>query len=317
MTTWYEPVTFGEWIKRSFSLLNLLILSTAALLVISELRFDWCELMIGRYLAAINETRPETGAIWKAGEQSSKAHTYLKTIIEERQNAARYAQEATSLSELASGILPGQWANVDRDHFKRLYLALPSETASELISPTRLIWLYGGPQLHEGKGLHRIFCEGKAKGLEIFFLNDQNRVLHHINLTQSKLNALEKGDEPVRGVLEDFPEFQGHIYPADLFFDAVFKLPNEMLSDLITTPQMLLESRGDIIRVGIWNEVESGYIRLGFELETEKQRMVKFVRAREWVIWRLSTLLTGKDDGLLSQRGSPSDKTPKTSGGLF
>lgn len=316
MTTWYEPVTFGEWIKRGFSLLNLLILSTATLLVISELRFDWCETMIGRYLAAINEIRPETGAIWEAGEQSSKAHTYLATIIEERQNAARYAQEATSLSELASGILPGQWANVDKEHFKRLYLSLPQETASDLISPTRLIWLYGGPRLHDGKGLHRIFCEGKAKGLEIFFLDDQNRVLHHIDLTQKRLHALERGNEPITGVLEDYPEFQGRIYPADLFFDAVFKLPDEMLPDLIHTPQTLLESRGEIVRIGIWNEVESGYIRLGFELEIDDVRKVKLIRAREWVIWRLSSLLTGNPDPL-SAAGKRPTTEKRASGSLF
>ncbi|SLM31314.1 conserved hypothetical protein [Desulfamplus magnetovallimortis] len=294
MTLWYEPETISEWLKRGFSLLNILILSTAVLLVVSEMRFDWCEYMIGHYLASINSSRPETGAIWKAGEHSSKAHIVLKNIIEERQDAARYAQEATSFAELASGILPGQWANIDREQFKRLYLALPPAIASEIISPTRLIWLYGGDKIHDGEGLHRIFCEGKTEGLDIFFLNAGNRVLHHINLDKKRLDIIERGEEPFMGTLDDIPEIEGRIYSADLFFNALFKLPPEILPDLITTPHLLLNQRGDILRAGIWNEVESGFIKIGFEIRENGEYMVLFIKAREWAVWRLSAVLSGQ-----------------------
>ncbi len=298
MILWYEPTTIGEWFKRGFSLLNLLILSTVAALIISELRFDWCEYMIGRYLASINSSRPETGAIWKAGEQSSKAHTFLKNIIEERQDAARYAQEATSFSELASGIHTGQWASIDKEHFKRLYLALPRSIASELILPTRLIWLLGGDELHAGDGLHRIFCEGKTQGLEIFFLNSTNRVLHHIRLNKDELEALERGNEPFLGTLEDIPGFEGRIYRAEIFFNALLALPPEIMPDLITTPQKILNHQGDIVRAGIWNEVESGFIKLGFELKENGNHMVLFIKAREWAVWRLTTVLTEQSSSI-------------------
>ncbi|MBF0201908.1 MAG: hypothetical protein HQK66_11470 [Desulfamplus sp.] len=294
MTPWYEPTSSGEWLKRSLSLINMAIVTIAAAILISELRFDWCEYVIGRYMASINSTRPETGAIWKAGEQSSKAHTLLRNIIEERRDAARYAQEASSFSELASGILPGQWANLDKEHFKRLYLAMPPAVASEIISPARLIWLFGGDALHDGKGLQRIFCEGKVSGLEIFFLNAENRVLHHISLDKSGLENIERGEAPLVGTLEGIPEFQGRIYPAHTFFNALFKLPGETLPDIITTPETLLNLQGEIIKAGIWNEASSGFIKLGFEIRENRKNMVLFIRAREWAVWRLSKVLSGE-----------------------
>ncbi|MBF0259394.1 MAG: hypothetical protein HQK62_11245, partial [Desulfamplus sp.] len=230
MNIWYEPTKTGEWLRRIISFSNLLILCIATVLVISELRFDWCELMIGRYLASLNSSRPETGAVWKAGEQSSRAHTFLKNIIQERQNAARYAQEATSFAELASGILPGQWANIDKDHFKRLYLAIPPAAASELIPPADLIWLFGRGTLT------RIFCEGKPYGLEIFFLNSENRVLRQITMNKTKMEKVEKNEATFKGTLEQIPEFKGRIYPAELFFKVLLELPQDIIPDLITTP---------------------------------------------------------------------------------
>ncbi|MBF0468562.1 MAG: hypothetical protein HQK61_06715 [Desulfamplus sp.] len=289
MTIWYEPTKTGEWLRRIISFSNLLILFIATVLIISELRFDWCELMIGRYLASLNASRPETGAVWKAGEQSSRAHTFLKNIIQERQNAARYAQEATSFAELASGILPGQWANIDKDHFKRLYLAIPPAAASELITPADLIWLFGRGTLT------RIFCEGKPYGLEIFFLNSENRVLRQITMNKTRMEKVEKNEATFKGTLEQIPEFEGRIYPAELFFKVLLELPQDIIPDLVTTPQKLLNEQGIITRAGIWNEASSGYIKLGFELKENGKSVVLFMRAREWAVWRLSSKLTGVD----------------------
>lgn len=296
MTLWYEPAKTSEWLRRVISFSNLLILCTATILIISELRFDWCELMIGRYLASLNASRPETGAVWKAGEQSSRAHTFLKNIIEERQNSARYAQEATSFAELASGILPGQWANIDKEHFKRLYLAIPSAAASELIPPAELIWLLGGG------AVTRIFCEGKPYGLEIFFLNSANRALDQITLNRTKMEKIERNEAIFKGSLEQIPEFQGRIYPSELFFKALLELPQDIIPDLITTPQKLISQQGTLTRAGIWSEAASGYIKLGFEFKDNGKSVVIFIRSREWAVWRLSSKLTEK---ALLQPSSP------------
>ncbi|MBF0210433.1 MAG: hypothetical protein HQK68_06060 [Desulfamplus sp.] len=285
MNLWYEPTKPSEWLRRIFSFSNLFIFLMAATLIISELRFDWCELMFGRYLSSLNDLRPETGAVWKAGEQSLRAHTFLKNIIEERKNAARYAKESTSFAELASGILPGQWANIDKEHFKRLYLAIPPAAAAEMIQPVELIWLFSSGSVT------RIFCEGKPYGLEIFFLNSENRAFHQITLNRAKMEKIEKSDSIFKGSLEEISEFNGRIYEADDFFKALLKLPQDIVADLITNPQKLLNQNGVLIKAGIWNEAVSGYIKLGFEFKDNGNSVVLFIRAREWAVWRLTSNL--------------------------
>lgn len=286
MRYWYEPISISAWIKRTLSLFNLVLFSVLAVLVVSEFRFDWGEQLLGRYLASTNDLRPETGIIWKTGDQAERAHTYLDTIVTERQNQARSAQEATSFSELARVVLPGQWTGLDRERFKTLYLDMPDNMAAELIPPAELVWLFGSP------GLNRIFCQGKPQGLEIYFLGSDNRVIRQLDLDHQFLSSLENKETSFSGSLETIPGFAGRIFPADQFFKALLSLPIEVLPDLITTPEPLLREKGTIVRAGIWNEANSGYIRLGFEFHTNSDTKIVLVRAREWAVWRLSMALT-------------------------
>ncbi len=289
MIDWYEPIGISAWIRRTLSMFHLLLFSVLAVLVVSEFRFDWGEQLLGRYLASTNDLRPETGIIWKTGNQAQRAHTYLDTIVTERQNQARTAQEATSFSELARVVLPGQWTGLDRERFKSLYLDLPDDMATKLIPPAELVWLFGSP------GLNRIFCQGKPQGLEIYFLGSDNRVIRQLDLDHQFLSDLENQETSFTGTLESMPGFAGRIYPADLFFKALLSLPMEVLPDLITTPEPLLREQGNIVRAGIWNEANSGYIRLGFEFHANSGTKVVLVRAREWAVWRLSMALAREE----------------------
>ena len=101
------------------------------------------------------------------------------------------------------------------------------------------------------------------------------------------------GDAP--GPLDSLAGFSGTIYPADRFFEAVFKLSPDMVPDLIQDAETLLSQPGTIERVGIWNSAELGYIRLGFEFSRLGQTRVIQVRIREWAVWQLTLILKGED----------------------
>lgn len=285
MIKWYEPITVAEWLKRTLSIFNLGLFLLMAFFLFSEFRFDWGERIIGNYLATTNASRPETGVAWKTGNKAERAHTNLKAMVDERQNTARSAQEAHSFPELAAAVLPGQWTRFDIDRFKKLYLELPTDLAAELIAPSELVWLLSGP------GVMRIFCQGTAKGLEIYLLDSSNSVVRQINLDHSFLSGLGKSEAPFMGTLEEIPGFAGRIFPSEKFFKALLSLPREMIPDLITTPGRLLEQGGKIVRAGIGNEAKSGYIRLGFEFQENGETKIIFLRGREWAIWQLTTNL--------------------------
>jgi hypothetical protein len=291
MIQWYEPSTLTEWFKRAFSVLNLTVILITFVFVFSEFRYNWCEHLIGTYLSSMNHSRPEKGTIWETGDKTSKANTHLKKIIDKQQSTTQQALKSSSFLELASGVTPGEWVNLDKEHFKKLYIQLPDFTADKLIPSAKLLFLLNNPELD------RIFIEGhEDKTLKIFFLNSDNLVLESIALNKQMFETPETGIQFInKASLDDFEEFKNRIYPADQFFRAMDDLSFDKINDLIEDPDILLEKKGRIIRAGIWNETEAGYIKLGFEYQHKSQTNVLLVNGREWVVWELVINLKGSN----------------------
>lgn len=287
---WYEPADFFEWLKRAFSLINIVFFVATATLVFSEFRFDWFEKLVGNYLVVTNETRPETGTIWETGRQTSNAHESLNAIISEQEDIRQNAARADSFSGLAARILPGQWVTLEKEQFKALYLSLGKTAALSVMEPSELVWLLNG------RNLERIFCEGADNGIKIYFIDSENRVIRQVNLKKEDIQKIENSEKAIAGTLDDSPEFEGRIYSAKNFFQAVFRLPKEMIPDLLQDPEILLKQDGQMRRVGIWNEAENGYIVLGFEFGQGTRTQVVFLKGREWAVWQLSLNLIGEEN---------------------
>ena len=257
-------------------------------LLMTELRFDWIEQLMGAYLATTNDRRPESGAIWEVGQQARSAHQTLEKIITDRIASQREAREATGFGDLAERLQPGQGVMLSAEHFRRLYLALPGEPAHEFVSPFRLLEIFSR-QRCDRVYLKKISQDG---GLSLFLLNTNNQVLETLDLPDHLLR-LSRETEATRpdGRLEDDPTFQGRIYPADRFFAALAELPEEIRIAAVPYPERLLDIRGAIMRVGISDEVSGGYIRLGFEALEGGRPHVMLMQGREWAVWQLHSRL--------------------------
>jgi hypothetical protein len=242
---------------------------------------------VGGFLASINDTRPEKGAVWELGRDTMTAHETVNRLIDRKSDTKAFADRTDSFAGIAGHLLPGEWVTLDKAHFKDLYRSLPLTHARRILEPARLIWLLNGDITD------RIFCEGLKNGMKIYFIDTGNRVIHQIEMTRDTLTAIAEKQYLEPGSLETFDEFSGRIYPVDRFFGAVFKLPAEMIPDLLPDTDLLLDQEGVITRVGIWNEAESGFIRLGFEFRHQDQVRVLFVNAREWAVWQLGLVLKG------------------------
>ena len=284
---WYEPGSPGEWFKRLCSALNLAVLLVTCILLVSEFRFDWCERLVGIYLSFTNDTRPEHGAIWDAGRHMVNALQSLDQMALARESAGRTARTADSFADLAAKLGPGEWATLDKERFRALYLSLPPYRRRNVVDPVRLVWLLNGG------ATDRIFCEGRMGGMKIFFIDTQNRVVQQVDLDVQTLG--NNGNRAViPGTLDNSPEFFGRIYPASLFFTAVSKLPGDMRSDLILNTEDLLSEKGYIDRVGVGNSAQDGFISLGFEFRHLGEFRVVAVKAREWAVWQLTLVLKGE-----------------------
>jgi hypothetical protein len=285
MMHWTEPKNLSEWAQRLFSTRTLMMSMLLLVLVISELRFDWMEQTLGSFLVSTNATRPESGAIWEIGKQTQTAHQAIEKIVTDRRTSYREAENATSFKQIAATIQPEEWLLVPPDLFRKLYLELPPEVAQEIIPSFELL------ELINNRDWERTYFEKDGDGLNIYMLDKDNRVLKRLPISPDLLYMMADSDVAFGKNLDNFPIFEGRIYPADLFFHVLKDLTAELRDGVIRRPEHLLRVPGNIVRIGISDETISGFIQIGFEIESGAQQMVILVRGHEWAVWRLHSLL--------------------------
>jgi hypothetical protein len=286
---WTEPKNLSEWAQRLFSARTVMMSMLLLILVISELRFDWMEQTMGSFLVSTNATRPESGAIWEIGKQTRTAHQAIEKIVTDRQTSYREAENATSFKQIAATIQPEEWLLVPPDLFRKLYLELPSEVAQEIISSFELL------EMINNRDWERTYLEKDGDGLNIYMLDKENRVLKRLPISPDLLYMMAYSDMAFGKKLEEFPIFEDRIYPADLFFQVLKDLTSEVRDGVIRRPEHLLRVPGNIVRVGISDETISGFIQIGFEIESGAQKMVIREQGHEWAVWRLHSLLESKE----------------------
>ncbi len=284
MTAWDSPRDLRDYGRRFISLRFTLLGLMCFALLLSELRFDWGERLLGTYLLTTNDWRPESGLIWEVGQHARSAHQTLDRILSDRVAFQREAREANGLNDLAQRLEPGQGVMLSAEHFRRLYLALPEEPARELISPFRLLEIFGSHKCD------RVYLKKTAEksGLILYLLNRDNRVLEALDIPDRLLRLSLTGTGIYSGQrLEEDPGFAGRIYSADRFFNVLATLPEDVRSAVVPNPERLLEVQGNIMRVGIGNEVLDGSIRLGFEVLDGERPLVVLMQGQEWAVWQI------------------------------
>ena len=285
---WTEPRNLTEWAKRGFAIRPLLLCLFFSTLLISELRFDWVEQTVGAFLVSTNTGRPESGTIWETGKQTRTAQKTLEQIVSDRQTSQQETREAESFREIASTILPDQWVMIPPDHFRRLYLKLKPGTAEKLISSFELL------KLINQRKWDRTYFEKDGDGLNIYILDTNNRVLKQLTIPPDLLYGMGESQVEMDETLDNLPQFENRIYAADLFFDALDSLGEEVRRNVLPQPGQLLHLPGHIVRVGVSNETLSGFIELGFEIETTAQQVVILMNGHERAVWQLRSKLEGR-----------------------
>ena len=131
MNAWSHPQTIGDWLKGMVALRPVVLVLLLSLGLIAELRFDWAEHLVGRYIVTTNPFRPESGAIWEKGHRTEDARQILEKIVTDKQAVQREAREAQNFTQVAQTLSRGIELILSADHFRQLYNALPPELAAE------------------------------------------------------------------------------------------------------------------------------------------------------------------------------------------
>jgi hypothetical protein len=258
------------------------------LVTIAELRFDWMEDLIGGYLVTTNRFRPESGAIWEKGHRTEDARQVLEKIVTDKQAVQREARNAENFTQIAETLSRGHELIISANHFRHLYNALPPELAGELLSPYAMVRFISERQWD------RTFFEPGLSGFNIYLLNKDNRVLRQLTVPGDMLTRIERGETPRTDTLDNLPQFDDRIYPAERFFKALEGVSEDVRREAVPWPENLLKSPGRVARVAISDEVLSGYIEMGFEMEEPNRTRVVLIQGRDWAVTRVRMALEGE-----------------------
>lgn len=288
MNAWNDTRNFNEWRLRLRTLRPVVLLFLVLLVLIAELRFDWAEDLIGDYLVSTNQFRPESGAIWEKGHRTEDARQVLEKIVTDKQAVQREARNAENFTQIAGTLSRGLELIISANHFRHLYNELPPELAGELLSPYAMI------RFISEREWDRTFFEPAGGGFNIYFLNKDNRVLRQLTVSSDMLARIERGEIPRTDTLDNLPQFANRIYPAERFFKALETISEDVRREAVPWPENLLRSPGRVARVAISDEVLSGFIEMGFELEEAGRTRVVLVQGRDWAVARIRAVLEGE-----------------------
>lgn len=288
MDAWTHPPTISAWSKRVFSLRPIAVALLLFLVLIAELRFDWAEHLLGGYLVTTNDYRPESGTIWEKGHRTEDARQVLEKIVTDKQAVQREARDAETFTQIARTLSRGLELIISADHFRHLYNALPPELAGELLSPYALVGIISESEWE------RAFFEPGTSGFNIYFLNKDNRVLKQLTVSADMMVRIERGETSRTDTLDNLPQFENRIYPAERFFRALQSVSEDVRRQGVPWPENLLKSPGRVSRVAISDEVISGYIEMGFELEEPNRTRVILFQGRDWAVARIRAVLEGE-----------------------
>jgi len=285
MPAWSEPQDLKTWMVRGLSFRGTVLFLSVIAILISEVRFSWVEVLVGRYLAVTNSHRPESGSVWEQGRLKQVATQTLEQMVTRQNTAQREAREATSLPQLIDGLSTSQGTMISAAQFKTLYSQIPEAAARTLFSPILML------RISAEKSWDRVYLERENGQVGIYLLDRGNNVLSYTTLTDQQLKSTGTESPILAGTLEGQPEFAGRIYPADRFFMALDSLSPETQRGVLSQPGTLLAAEGTPVRVGVSDEVSADMIRIGVEMDTAQGRQILLTMGQEWAVWQVRMLL--------------------------
>ena len=285
MPAWSEPQDLKSWMRRGLSLRGVVVLLAGLSIIISEVRFNWVEVLVGRYLVVTNSHRPESGSVWEQGRLKQVATQTLEQMVTEQLSAQREAREAASLTQLVESLDASRGIMVSASQFRRLYGQIPEAAARSMFSPILML------RISAEESWERVYLERENGQVGIYLLDRGNNVLSYTTITDQQLRSAG-GDPPiVDGPLDGQPEFAGRIYPASRFFMALDTLSPEVQQAALPHPGIVLATEGTPVRVGFSDEVTADMIRIGIEMDTAQGRRILLTLGQEWAVWQVRTLL--------------------------
>ncbi len=252
--------------RRLFSLPSLLAVSLFFSGLFIEFRFNAIEHIAGSYLSWHNLEREKLGRIWEHDIKANKAQKVIKQYIAENEVTENKTAGYKTLADLSSFIKRKEVASLTAEQFIKLYLTIPPEERSRLLSPQEVF------SLQHFSNWYRSFVSLSGNEVQIIFVDTNNLILKEIGLDFDTFAGLQTSfDKTLKGRLENFSTFRNRLYSREVYFSGIYRLPEETTQSFLNHASDFLKWGKSFTRVGIADIADHGYIEVAYEVKTKKK----------------------------------------------
>ncbi len=234
-------------------LLVILLLAAAAL----EFKLDLLERMGGNMMRWYNIARPREGRAWEEQTASAMAMQDLGQLVAQQYELRQELQSREDFIALPKMLEGGLILTLSREKFLEIYTQIPAVYAARFGSSAKFM------ELFISSGWERVVFIGRNKGLDVYYLDDQNLVLSRFYLDADYFSGLQRWGMELQGRLEANPDFSGRIYSAADFTMAL-NIAGQTEEEFLPAVE-LLKLSASLSKIGVSRRSQSGIVEMAFQ----------------------------------------------------
>ncbi len=260
--------------RRLFSAPSLfaMLLFFSALVV--EFRYNLIEHIAGAYLSWHNSERKKLGRIWEHDIKANKAREVINQYVAENESEEHAATTYNNLAELISFISRKEVASLSAEQFTNLYLTIPPEERSKLLTPQEAF------RLRHFSNWYRTFVSLSNNEVQLIFVDTSNLILREVNIDFDTFANLQSSfDKVLKGRLEAFSTFRNRLYSREVYFSGIYRLPEDATASFLNHASDFLKWGKNFTRVGIADVADNGTIEVAYEVKNKKGKYRLYVES--------------------------------------
>lgn len=243
--------------QAGYGIANVMLVVLLLAVLVLEFGFDIFERMGGNLLKWNNTSRTQEGRAWEQSTAASTAQEQLGKIVSTQDEIRRELNSVSEFTALPEQLKESKLLTVSRARFLDLYSKIPEVFARRMGSPMMMM------ELASGSGWRRTAFFGKNDGLDVYYIDEDNRTLSYYFLDKSFFSGLKRWGTRLRGKMEDNPDFSGRIYSGAGFMNALAQM--QEFSTEFYPGQELLKQGADLEKVGVSRRWENGMVEMAFQ----------------------------------------------------
>lgn len=170
---------------------------------------------------------------------------------------------------------------ISKTRFISLQKSLPAELSEIFLAPSDILSLF-----YSSNWDRTFFIKGDME-VEVLLVDSDNRVLRKTTIDEERNNLIKFMGEVIEKSLDEMDEFKNRIFSAAEFFSGLQRIDEYTRIKVLQDPKRFLQWGNKLKRVGISEFSRSGWIKVGYELESGLKKETAVFELDEFLVYEL------------------------------